>query len=193
MTFYPPPNKLPESLKTAEFQLLPLTPDHVEIDYQAVMSSREMLNLWSGSSWPTPDFTLAGNLDDLEWHQREHQERAAFTYTILDPTAGLCLGCLYIRPLSELTAANPALLDFIGARDALARFWVRASHLQTGLDRRILQALTGWFAGSWDFSGLYFQTRQANQQQIALFKSAGLAHRFDLQNPRRGGTHEFWN
>ena len=74
MTFYPPERNLPDSLKTAEFHLLPLTPAHVEIDYEAVIASREMLNLWSGSDWPTPDFTLAANLADLEWHDREYQE-----------------------------------------------------------------------------------------------------------------------
>ena len=192
MSFYPPNLNLPESLKTAEFQLRPLTPAHLEIDYEAVIASREMLNLWSGSPWPRPGFTLAENLADLEWHDREHRERAAFTYTIVDPIGSICLGCLYIRPLSELTVAISPDQTTVLPDEAAARFWVRSSRLADGLDLRLLQRLIAWFEESWTFSKLYFHTREVNTQQSALFETAGLDHQFDLLIPRRGGTHQFW-
>ena len=193
MTFYPPQHNLPASLVTAEFHLYPLTAAHLEMDYEAVMASREMLNLWGGGKWPWPDFTLANNLSDLEWHDREHKERVAFTYTILDPTGSSCLGCLYIRSLSELAVHNSSALAHILPGEAMARFWVRSSRLADGLDRRLLAALIDWFTESWDFPRVSFHTREANHQQITLFETSTLSYRFQLQMPQRGGYHQFWS
>ena len=193
MTFYPTQLRLPGSLETADFQLQPLTPAHVEIDYEAVMSSREMLNLWSGSRWPAPDFTLAENLADLEWHDREHRRRIAFTYTILNPAGSKCLGCLYIRPLSELATQNPEVLPTTLPNEAIYRFWVRSSRLADRLDQRVLPALITWFDEQWDFPRVSFHIGQGNKQQVALFETSNLTHRFDLEMPQRGGIHQFWS
>ena len=152
-----------------------------------------MLNLWSGSQWPTPGFTLAENLADLEWHDREHRERIAFTYTILDPGGSTCLGCLYIRPLSELAEKNPKALKNCSPAEAMARFWVLSSHVADGLDHRVLMALIDWFDKEWDFPQISLHTRLANEQQVDLFDASTLTHRFDLQMPQRGGIHRFWS
>ena len=53
MDFYPLDEVVPEKLESDEFILLPLMPAHVEMDYEAVMASQEMLRLWSGSEWPS--------------------------------------------------------------------------------------------------------------------------------------------
>ncbi|MDX1414203.1 MAG: hypothetical protein R3293_08425 [Candidatus Promineifilaceae bacterium] len=192
MSFYPIGRRLPAGLQAAKWQLQPLTPGHVAIDYEAVMASREMLNLWSGSSWPTVNFTLDDNLDDLQWHHREHQERIAFTFTLLDPPGRRCLGCLYIRSISELLADNPHPPASVARDAAIARFWVRSSLLAGEFDRQLLEALLPWFAEDWDFAQLYFHTREANEQQVALFESSPMPYQFTWQLPRRGGLHRFW-
>ena len=99
MAFYVEPLPLPEGLVTAEFVLEPLTTGHVHVDLAALMDSREMLRLWSGTSWPSDGFTVEENWEDLDRHDREHAERMAFTFTVLDPTRTVCLGCVYIQPL----------------------------------------------------------------------------------------------
>ncbi len=192
MRFYPPDKDVPDILQSEEFVLVPLTPAHVQVDYEAVMASREMLRLWSGSDWPREGFTLAENLDDLAWHDQEHREREAFTYTVLDPGQGICLGCVYIRPLHDLVDANPTKLMDIGEYEAIARFWVRSSYLGSGLDQRLLKALIDWFAQDWFFSRLFFHTRQENLQQAALFEAAHLEKQLTLQYSQRGGTHLFY-
>ncbi len=192
MPFYPPDQVVPDALETSEFVLLPLRPEHVELDYEAVMASQEMLRIWSGSTWPKEDFTLAENLADLQWHHQEHQDREAFTYTVLDPKGVSCLGCVYIRSLTDLLAANPKILADIGQDEAIARFWVRTSQLTGGLDRRLLQTLLDWIARSWGFSRLFFHTRQANLQQITLFEESGLTKQMELQYAQRGGVHYFY-
>lgn len=192
MCFYPARQIVPVETRTSEFILQPLMPEHVEIDYEAVMASKEMLRLWSGTTWPREDFPLAQNLLDLQWHHQEHQDREAFTYTVLDPAAKVCLGCVYIRPLTDLVAANPEILQDIGQDEAIVRFWVRTSAIDGGLDRRLLQHLLGWTGESWAFPRIFFHTRMANQQQIALFEEIGLTKQMELQYAQRGGVHYFY-
>lgn len=192
MNFYPPGKYVPDVLANKEFVLYPLTPAHVQLDYDAVIASSEMLRLWGGSEWPREGFTLAENLDDLRWHEQEHRERVAFTYTVLDPDEERCLGCVYIRPLTDLAASNPGTLANIGEDEAITRFWVRSSLLSSGLDQRLLAALIDWFTDKWHFSSVYFHTRQANLQQVALFEAAQLEKRWALQYSQRGGTHLFY-
>jgi hypothetical protein len=192
MSFFPPDKTIPAGLQTEAFTLLPLSVSHAALDYEAVMTSQEMLRLWSGSPWPPTDFTLADNTIDLAWHAQEHRQKVAFTYTVLDPGQETCLGCVYIRPLAELVDTNPGQLLGLDLNEAMARFWIRASLLPTELDKQLLAALCSWFRNHWPFSRLYFHTRRANLQQVALFEAADLAKRLTLQYPGRGGEHHFY-
>ncbi len=179
MIFYPEPLPVPSGLDAPEFGLRPLTPAHVALDYAALMSSREMLRLWSGSPWPADEFTLADNEADLRWHWDEHQRRIAFTYTVLNPTQDACLGCVYIKP-NPYVAVSPA---------ALVRFWVTEPYLESRLDDRLLAALLAWFRDEWAFAQVDFHTRWANAPQIALCLRLGLPHTQTITLPDRGGEH----
>ena len=83
--FYPDNAHVPEVLQTEEFLLRPLRATDVELDYDAVISSRAELFLRSGGTWPREGFTLEENLADLEEHEQEHRDRVAFTYTVMNP------------------------------------------------------------------------------------------------------------
>lgn len=193
--FFPAGSPVPQGLAHAAFRLEPLTPAHTRRDYAALMESRELLRLWSGSAWPQDDFTLAENEEDLAWHAREHRERIAFTYTVLDPTRENCLGCVYIKALATLVAQqteNAGRLAEIGDFEAAVRFWVTAPRLETGLDRRLLDALQAWFAREWPFRRVLYHTRIVNEQQLALFREAGLNPVWTITMPGRGGAHQFW-
>jgi hypothetical protein len=150
-----------------DFFMEPLTEDHVEIDYAAVMESREYLRLWSGTTWPADGFTLEGNRQDLERHDREHRERDAFTYTILSPDRSTCLGCVYINPVSRWRDINPGLAD-LDADAVAVDFWVRTTRQADRLDERVLSALTDWFRDAWEFSTVFFVARRANLYQQNL-------------------------
>src|SRR5205814_962443 len=78
--------------------LRPLRQADVAEDYEAVMSSADMLRRWSQSSWPSDEFTPEDNRKDLERHEREHAAREAFTFTVLDLGRARCLGCVYLAP-----------------------------------------------------------------------------------------------
>lgn len=190
--FFPTNQTVPERLATPEFTLCPLTPADAELDHAALMASKAMLRLWSGSNWPKDNFSLAENLTDLTWHAQEHRDQIAFTYTVLNPAETACLGCVYIKPLASLVPTGSDAPIDVGDFEAAVRFWVRAERLIDGLDIRLLIALRSWFSHAWPFSRILFHTRTANQQQLAVFAAAGLSHRFNLDLEQRGGEHQFW-
>ena len=190
--YFPPDRSVPAGYQSPHLLLEPLKPEHVALDYAAVIESREQLRLWSGSSWPADDFTLDDNLKDLQWHWREHQERVAFTYTVLDPMRETCLGCVYLRPLEELAAANPTHLADVAADETMVRFWIRSSRLNSGLERELLNTLMRWLEDDWPFSRVLYEVRDKNARQIQLLESFPLHQVMALQMPGRGGIHQFY-
>jgi hypothetical protein len=193
--FFPPDRPVPEEVQTPDFRLEPLSPVHVELDYAALMESKEMLRLWSGGPWPQDDFTLADNEADLVWHEQEHRQRIAFTFTVLSPGRDRCLGCVYIKSLARLAVAEttePERAAEYGPLEAAVRFWVTAPQLAQELDRQLLRTLRRWFAEEWPLRRVLFHTRLANEQQMALFREQGLEPACTLTMPGRGGAHRFW-
>ena len=185
MSFYPHPHPVPALLRTDEFVLRPLTTAHVELDYAALMASNKMLQLWSGTSWPSADFTVEENWEDLEMHDREHQERIAFTYTMLTPDETECLGCVYIKPLTDFVALNPDVLTHIAPDEAVVGFWVKQPRLADHLDERLLAAMRDWFKQEWAFTAVYFSTRNINTQQIQLLEATNMPQQYTLTIPHR--------
>jgi RimJ/RimL family protein N-acetyltransferase len=195
MNFYPnisPPN----ILHTEKFVIRPLTPDHVALDYAALMRNKALLRVWSGSSWPTADFSLTDNLADLQWHWEEHQEGIAFTYTVLNPSEDACFGFIYIKPITEILAENPdwqtAALpaeQLNSYHNALVRFWTIQTAPQQTLDKSLLTVLRYWFTTNWAFSEIFWHTPVANQQQTAVFEENGLQKLGIFVMKNRGGQH----
>ncbi len=174
--FYPSGTLVPAATSTDRLLLRPLTVDHLALDYDAVMASREQLNRWSQTTWPTPDFTLAENRADLERHQREHVEGVAFTYTVLEPTQTRCLGCVYINPLPVSTSDLYAKENYI----ARVSFWVRSDELNSGLESHLLATLRAWFANQWPFAQVIYPVSQQNLPQAALFCGAGFVEQASI-------------
>lgn len=187
MTFYPAHRRVPGGLVTDEFVLTPLTVAHAELDHAALMDSREMLRVWSGTGWPADDFSVEQNRADLDRHEHEHRERIAFTYTVLSPDGAECLGCVYITPLSSLVEHNPDLED-VDPGDAVVGFWVRETRRADQLDHRLLEELLRWFDSDWAFDSIRLSTSAANHQQVELFTAAGLRPWRTVEVPPRAGS-----
>ena len=171
MTFYPTGIAVPLEMRTSRLCIRPLRATDVELDYDAVMSSAKMLRRWCQGDWPADGFTPAENLADLRRHEREHIERKAFTYTVLDPQGTRCLGCVYITPLrpEQLSLGKGV------AWPADVGFWVRASEVATGLDAHLLAALQEWLSVEWAFERLLFTVGTQDAHHTALFVAAGLS------------------
>jgi len=150
--FVPTNFEVPEGLETEWCRLRMLSVDDVELDYEAVMSSGEMLRELSGGMWPDENMTLEENLSDLEMHQSEHESREAFTYTIISFDEDSILGCVYIMP--------PRPGDDI---DAAVQFWLRQSLEDKGLDPVFYDIIRNWIAEEWPFEDVLYPGRDEQE------------------------------
>ncbi|MFC4334722.1 N-acetyltransferase [Salininema proteolyticum] len=184
---------IPQGLSTDEFVLRPITTGDAEMDYEAVMESRDYLRKWEQSTWPEDDFTVAANLKDLQELERRHSAQQAFTYTVVDPPGTRCLGCVYFMApnagmftKSEIT---PVRSEQWEDYEAMVYFWVRKSHLASGTDRALLDSLRPWIDLEWKFQRRLFITNEQFTQQVDMIERAGLQLRFTIKEPDNPGTY----
>ena len=184
---------IPDGLVMDAFLIRPLSTTDVELDYAAVMESKEFLRKWDQSSWPEDDFTLADNLEDLERHEREHINCQSFTFTVMNPAETECLGCIYINPLTKRwlsqAEATPIGVTEWADYEAVVLFWIRQSRLAEGMDRQLLDILRPWFEQEWTFDGHLFLTNEQFEQQVAMFEAANLQLQFEVKLPKQPGKY----
>ena len=179
---------VPEGLRRDEFQLRPIRGADAELDYEAVMESREFLRIWEQSSWPEDNFTVEANREDLQKLERRHAAEESFTYTIMNPTETRCLGCVYIFATDAAMFSRSDISAIDGARwsdyAAAVYFWIRLSRLADGLDRAVLDALCPWLKNDWRFENCLFITNEQFTQQVMMMESAGLRLGFRIKDPK---------
>jgi len=129
--------------------LRPIRASDVDIDFPAVMGSRE--RLWSkygeAWGWPPATMTLEQDRDDLAHHEAEIAAHETFNYAILDEPEAELRGCVYVDPPS---AQSPA------GTDAVASWWV-VNHLEgTELDRALDDFIPRWLAEIWGFKVVHY-------------------------------------
>jgi hypothetical protein len=178
---------VPAVLRTAEFALRPIVAGDAELDYAAVMETREYLRLWRQSAWPQDDFTVEENRKDLAECEERHLAGRAFTYTVLSPDGTECLGCVYVYPTRATFLARAAVTPVGGEAwadvEAVVFFWARLPQVQAGMDERLLAALRAWFTGQWKLTRVLYATSEPFTQQVDLLHSVGLKVKFELQEP----------
>jgi hypothetical protein len=127
---------IPEGLEHERFRLRMLSIDDVVKDFDAICDRV------GADGSPKPPFvsTVAENLVDLGWHQKEFELRRSFAYTVVAPDESQVLGCVYINP-SE-------------THDARVWMWVRRSAWEEGLDPLLEDALREWLAREWPFGNV---------------------------------------
>jgi len=146
-SFVPSGFVVPLDLATEQFRLEPLGPQHNESDYEAWSSSVEHIHAtpgWDSSSWPD-DRSLEDNLHDLERHANDFENRAGFTYTVLEPATEDVIGCVYIYPGKD------------EQHDAQVLSWVRAERAE--LDVPLWRSVTTWLESDWPFKRVAYAER----------------------------------
>lgn len=134
----PPEFRVPETLETASWRLRRLTVEDVDLDFEAVISSRRHLLARFGPGWPA-GLTRRQNLIDLGWHEKEFQRGTSFAYTLITPEEDRVLGCVYVEPTQHPD------------HDSEIRYWVRESELATGLEEELGSTLRHWVRSCWPF------------------------------------------
>jgi hypothetical protein len=136
--------EVPTEFEGPGFRLEPLGAEHNERDHEAWMSSIDHIRTTPGfenRSWPRP-MSLEENLGDLIQHSTDFEQRAGFTYSILD--GDQVIGCLYIYPSSD------------PGYDAKVSSWVTAA--RAGMDENVWRTIRDWL-DDWPFSAVDYAAR----------------------------------
>lgn len=138
---------VPEKFEVEEYVFRPLAINDVIKDYDAVMSSINILRgtLGINKSWPSNDLTLEQNLIDLGWHQKEFQRKTSFVYVIWTKNYETYLGCLYVFPSRKIKY------------DVEVYFWLRSTAVN--MDKYIFEIIYKWIKNIWPFKSVVYPGR----------------------------------
>jgi hypothetical protein len=122
--------------------LRPIRADDVDLDYPAVMGSRERLWAKYGAAWGWPPATMTFEEDrqDLAHHEREIATHESFNYAILDEGESQLLGCVYLDPPRDGDDC-----------DALVSWWVIDDCVDTDLADELDRFVRHWVTTAWPF------------------------------------------
>lgn len=134
--------------------LRPIRADDVDMDYPAVMGSRE--RLWSiyGEPWGWPPVTMTVEQDraDLARHEAEAEAHESFNYGLLDRAGSELLGCVYIDPPERQGA------------DAEISWWVTDALVGTDVEAALDELVPLWIARGWPFEQPRYVGREVSWQ-----------------------------
>lgn len=138
---------LPEHLRNEQFQFEMLAPEYGEIDYDAVMSSRDRLThvFSENDRWPRATLTLENNIADLQRHEAEFKRREAFAYAVFSADKQRYIGCVYL------------FRSEVPEYDCKVYLWVRDSEFE--LDAALYKSVNAWLGESWEFSRVAYPGR----------------------------------
>lgn len=147
--FVPDDFTVPELLVTDRFTIRPLGSSYVDLDYRAVMENVDHLRGVFGpdDDWPADDLTLEDDLRALTNHEREHEQRSAFTYTVLNHEESEVLGCIYLLPVHDD--------DY----DVQVFYWTVEEASRQGWEEELGEDLREWLTDEWPFRTMVFPGR----------------------------------
>jgi len=145
--FIPKSFEAPRTLSTEHFYFRVLDETVAQLDYEAVMSSREQLIgiFGPGSTWPEMDMTFEENIASLKVHQAEFDSQKAFAYSVFDASKSNCLGSVYIDPSRSHNY------------DCEVYFWIRNDC--SALEQELFNTISSWLQKAWPFSRIAFPGR----------------------------------
>jgi hypothetical protein len=128
--------------------LRPIRADDVDIDYPAVMGSRERLWAKYGEAWGWPPASMSYEEDraDLAHHETEIAAHETFNYAVLDEREAKLLGCVYIDPPGPGSPPHT---------DAVVSWWVIDEAVGTELEQALASFLPRWLRDTWRFAAVH--------------------------------------
>jgi Acetyltransferase (GNAT) domain len=137
------------------YHLRPIREADAEIDYPAVMGSRERLWQLYGEAWgwPPETMTLEQDRADLARHEREIAAHESFNYALFDLAETELVGCVYLDPPQKAGA------------DAEISWWVVDDHVGTPLEAALDIVVPRWVARVWPFERPRYVGRDLSWQE----------------------------
>jgi RimJ/RimL family protein N-acetyltransferase len=121
----------------------------VDIDYPAVMGSRETLWAKYGEAWGWPPETMTYEADqqDLRHHEDEIAAHETFNYAVLDEDEDALFGCVYIDPPDDRSPSGS---------DAVVSWWLVDDARGSELERALDEFVPSWLADTWGFRNVHY-------------------------------------
>lgn len=176
MTLNPQRLPVPEIYSTDLFVIRRQMRSDNALDFQAVMTSRQALRVWSDSDWPQDEFTLEENAADLDMHIGEHARDEAYGFSIFDVTQSTLLGSLYLSQVSAIVEnykIDSSLEAHLKRLDVCADYWLRQGVSQA-IESAFLQTVQDWLSQAWWFTNVAFGSRRGMSEQRRQYLAAGL-------------------
>lgn len=136
--------------------LRPVRESDVDIDYPAVMASRDRLwehfgQVWG---WPPETMTVEQDREDLARHEREIEAHESFNYALFaDATESALLGCVYVDPPEKAGA------------DADVSWWVVDDLVGSPVETALEEEVPAWLADRWPFTTVRYPGRELTWEQ----------------------------
>jgi len=150
-----PENFEPPNLEGKDYIARKLTAKDVDLDYQAVMSSINIIHKTRGGKWPTPKITREDDLIDLCWHQREFEFKSSFAYTVMNRDETKCLGCIYFYPpqtgMSDAASGKNSDVDI--------SWWVTQEMYDKGFYKTLSFDIKEWVKEKWPFKKVFWANK----------------------------------
>jgi hypothetical protein len=140
--FVPVDFRVPVHHQTNTFQLVPLGPEVVKLDYEAYMGSIDHLQASLGGKWPHAGLTMTDAMKDMQNEEARFKARKSFAYAVLTPDKSKELGSVYVRP-----SRKPGF-------DAQVTLWVTKDQFDRGFEDELLAAVKTWISNDWPFKNV---------------------------------------
>jgi RimJ/RimL family protein N-acetyltransferase len=176
MSLNPNMLEVPIRLKTADFVVHRQRISDNELDFDAVVSSKQILREWSDSEWPEDDFTLEQNAQDIAEHIADHEQNSDYGFSIFTPNEDRLLGSLYLNavgPLLKNYPTDPMTLARLLEFDVRVEYWLR-SGIGPDLELRFIRAVIGWLEEKWWFEHPVFGSRKDMTSRRSLYAEFGM-------------------
>ncbi len=174
---------MPEELRTDWFIARPLTKAYAELDYEAYIASRNVIEEHSAGRWQTEGYTLEDNRREAAAHEVEHAARRSLAFILLSPDERKSLGCVYFNPLQAFL--NRAVKPGWGAEsgvteEAIVSFWVRGDEQEGEMPDVVVREVEKWLRDEWNFEGHLWRIREQETRSQLVLKRAGLRGRYAI-------------
>ena len=174
-SFVPAGFTAPVLVKAAGFQLMPLGPALVKIDYDAYMSSIDHLQttFTRSKDWPHAGLTMADAMKDMEGEAARFRNRESFAYAVLTKDGRRERGSIYVSP-------SP-----VPGYDAMVRLWVTKAEYDAGFDAELFAWVTTWMQSDWPFAKIAYPGRTISWEKWDLLVAASKAPKAAIQQQKQ--------
>ena len=147
--FIPEEFEPPVLVETTDFDLVPLGPDLVDLDFAAYMSSIEHLQktFTRSENWPHENISAEDAMQDMLNEQSRFNQRKSFAYGVLSKDGKREMGCVYIKP-----SKKPGY-------DAQVTLWVTKADFDAGFDAELFEWTQQWVEDNWPFDAVVYPGR----------------------------------